>query len=417
MSELKKQLRLILPSLAAEANANTNKEIRRHLYLIKAVIASPKSVVQVCETRGVSSDQFYLWAKRLVKAKNLICLASKSKAPLRSPRQTKKRVERKIRSLRTAEPSHGAERISFDLLKLFRIKCAPSTVYNVLKRLKLISADHSRRLVKRHHKRYRRPLPGYMQMDVKYVPYRISGQQFYEFNIVDHHSTWRCLRLYRNINHFNMVRFLNEVAGICPFPIFAIQTDNGMEFTDKYRNGNVQPTGCHPVDIWCKQKGITHRLIPIGQKELNGKVENTHKQDDREFYAKDEAKNFEQLERQMRSYNERWNMLRATKALGWLTPDQSVDRAYVRAVASLIYFRDLFAPKDQQTSLVQHNQSGDAYLAVPKPKRQASQKTKPRRMGAVDRYLAWHNEDAKKNLKGLLPLPFMSQIFSSVQAS
>ena len=412
MSELKKQLRLILPSLAAEANANTNKEIRRHLYLIKAVVQSPKSVVQVCEARGVSSDQFYLWAKRLVKAKNLVCLASKSKAPLLSPRQTKKRIERKISSLRKAEPSHGAERISFDLMKLFKIKCAPSTVYNVLKRMKLISAAHSRRLVKRHHKRYRRPLPGYMQMDVKYVPYRIDGKQFYEFNIVDHHSTWRCLRLYRNITHENMVHFLGIVESECPFPVFEIQTDNGGEFTDKYRNGNVKPTGHHPVDLWCKQKEITHRLIPIGEKELNGKVENTHKQDDREFYAKDQAKTFEKLELQMRSYNERWNTQRATKALGWLTPDQSVERAYIRAVASLLAFHELFANKDRPTSLVQHSRSGDAYLAVPKPKRQARKQTKPRRPSAVDRYLGWHNEDAKKNLKGLLPLPFMSQIFS-----
>jgi hypothetical protein len=67
MSELRKQLRLILPTLSAEANANTNKEIRRHLYLIKAVVESRKSVVQVCEKRGVSTDQFYLWALRLVK--------------------------------------------------------------------------------------------------------------------------------------------------------------------------------------------------------------------------------------------------------------------------------------------------------------------------------------------------------------
>ena len=413
MSELIKQLRVILPSLSKEANANTNKEIRRHLYLIKAVVDSPKSVVQVCEARGVSTDQFYLWARRLAKFKNLICLSSKSKAPLRSPRQTKKRIERKISALRKAEPSHGPERISFDLMKLFKVKCAPSTVYNVLKRMKLISKAHSRRLVKRHHKRYRRPMPGYMQMDVKYVPYKIDGQQFYEFNIVDHHSTWRCLRLYRNINYYNMVHFLGAVERECPFPIFEVQTDNGVEFTDKYRNGNVQPTGRHPVDQWCKRKEIIHRLIPIGQKELNGKVENTHKQDDREFYAKDEAKSFEKLELQMRSYNERWNTQRATKALGWLTPDQCVERAYVRATASLLNFNELFVNKDRPTLLVQRNQNGDAFLAVPKPKPQARKPSKPRQPTALDRYLAWHDEDAKKNLKGLIPLPFMSQIFSA----
>jgi transposase InsO family protein len=412
MSELRKQLRVILPGLAKEANANTNKEIRRHLYLIKAVVESPKSVVQVCEKRGVSTDQFYLWAKRLLKAKNLTCLSSNSKKPKRSPRQTKKRIERKILALRKMEPSHGPERISFDLLKLFRIACAPSTVYNVLKRLKMISPTHSRKLTKRHHKRYRRPLPGYMQMDIKYVPYRIDGKQFYEFNIVDHSTTWRLCLLYRNINHFNIVHFLGELEEACPFPIFEIQTDNGGEFTDKYRNGRVAPSGLHPLDLWCKQRRINHCLIPIGQKELNGKVENTHKQDDREFYAKDEAKSFAQLEKQMRSYNERWNMLRATKALGWLTPDQCVERAYVRATAYLIYMRERYV-KMNAVQLVHHNSNGDAYLAVPKPQRQARKSSKPRRPTFFDRYLTWHDADRKKTLKGCLPLPFISQIFSA----
>ena len=293
MSALKNQLKLILPSLSKEANANQDKEIKRHLYLIKAVCASNKSVKQVCEGRGVSTDQFYLWAKRLLKRKTLQSLLPKSRKPMCSPNQTKKRVERKILALRKAEPSHGAERISFDLNRLFKIICAPMTVYNVLKRLKLISQAHSKRLTKRHHKRYRRPLPGYVQMDIKYVPYRINGQQFYEFNIVDHCTTWRLIRSFRNINHYNIVLFLKILEAECPFPIFEIQTDNGQEFTDKYRNGRLEPSGQHVFDRWCVARMITHRLIPIGQKELNGKVENTHKQDDREFYAGKQLKNFE----------------------------------------------------------------------------------------------------------------------------
>ena len=75
MSALKAKLRLILPGLSADANANQDKEIRRHLYLVKAVCASTKSVNQVCESRGVSTDQFYLWGNRLLKAKTL-CTSS-----------------------------------------------------------------------------------------------------------------------------------------------------------------------------------------------------------------------------------------------------------------------------------------------------------------------------------------------------
>ena len=409
MSALKIQLRLILPELSKESNANQQPEIKRHLYLIKAVCNSTKSVKQVCENRGVSTDQFYHWGKLLKRFKNLECLKSKSKKPKRSPNQTSKRIERKILVLRKLEPSHGAERISFDLKKIFKIICAPMTVYNVLVRLKLISASNSKKLTKRHHRRYRRPFAGYMQMDIKYVPYKINGQQFYEFNIVDHCTTWRFIRIFRNITHANIKLFLKGIEENCPFVIEEIQTDNGQEFTDKYRNGRIEPSGQHPLDLWCKEKNIVHRLIPIGQKELNGKVENTHKQDDREFYAGKQAINFENLERDMRGYNGRWNEVRATKALGWKTPNQSIVAAILRAIVYLRLVVEKYTPDQKPNYNIDLN--GNAVMSVPRRSPKPARKRKIKKPTAVDRYLQWHDEDQKKH-KAYLALPVMSQIFS-----
>jgi transposase InsO family protein len=410
MSALKDQLRLILPELSKESNANQQPEIKRHLYLIKAVCASTKSVKQVCESRGVSTDQFYHWGTLLKKFKNLECLKSKSKKPTRSPNQTSKHIERKILVLRKAEPSHGAERISFDLKRLFKIICAPMTVYNVLKRLKLISADYHKKLTKKHHRRYRRPFAGYMQMDIKYVPYRINGKQFYEFNIVDHCTTWRYIRIYQNITHANIKLFLKGIEENCPFPIEEIQTDNGQEFTDKYRHGLVAPSGQHVLDQWCKERNIVHRLIPIGQKELNGKVENTHKQDDREFYAGKPAVSFENLERAMRGYNGRWNEIRATKSLGWKTPNQCVEASVVRAMVYLKLMVEKY-PHGQQP-IYRYDQNGNAIMTVPKDVTVPSRKIKIKKPTAVDRYMQWHDNDQKKTYKAFLPaLPVMSQIF------
>ncbi len=412
MSALKSKLRAILPELSKESNANQDKEIKRHLYLIKAVCGSTKSIKLACEKRGVSTDQFYHWGKLLQKFKNLECLRSKSRRPKHCPRQTSRHVERKILILRRAEPSHGAERISFDLKRLFKIICAPMTVYNVLKRLKLISPDYHKKLTKRHHRRYRRPFPGYMQMDIKYVPYRINGIQFYEFNIVDHCTTWRFIRMYKNITHANILLFLKGIEENCPFPIVEIQTDNGQEFTDKYRNGRVEPSGQHPLDLWCKSHDIIHRLIPIGQKELNGKVENTHKQDDREFYAGGAAQSFEILERSMRSYNQRWNTIRATKALGWKTPDQCIEGALVRAIVYLKLTTEMY-PSGQLPVYFLNNE-GNAYMRVPKDRPAARKKIKIKKVSAVNRYMQWHEWDQKKTNKAYFPLPVMSQISSNM---
>jgi len=414
MSALKDQLRLLLPKLSAEANANQTKEIKRHLYLIRSVCESKKSVKQVCGKLGVSTDQFYLWGKRLKKFKTISCLAGKSRKPKYSPRQTKVRIERKILALRKAEPSHGPERISFDLRRLFNIVCAPGTVYNVLKRLKLISKEYSKKLTKRHHKRYRRPLPGYMQIDIKYVPYRINGAQFYEFNIVDHCTTWRLMKLYRNINYENIILFLRELEEFCPFPIFEIQSDNGIEFTDKYRGGRLTPSGLHPLDLWCAERNIIHRLIPIGQKELNGKVENTHKQDDREFFAKAQDRSFEKLEKRMQGYNDRWNNLRFTKALGWKTPNMCIEESFVQAIAYLRLMGEKYAP--QQEGLQKYDTQGNAHLPLPKDQPPTRKTKKTKTPTAVDRYLKWLDWDQKNRLKSILTVPFMFQNFSSLRA-
>ena len=332
MSKLKDQLKLILPTLSEEANHNRDPEVKFRLYALKYVTDSKKDVKTACEAKGVSTDFFYEWGGRLLRLRKLSSLKSRSRKPKRSPKQTAKRIERQIRKLRVADPAHGPERISFYLKTLFRMRCAPSTVYNVLCRLGFVDARMRKTRSKKHLKRYTRPIPGYLQMDIKHVPYKVEGKTFYEFNAVDHHSSWRLIRTYLDKSFESLVAFLAELEKECPFVIIQIQTDNGVEFTDKYRVGsNGKPRGLHPLDLWCAMRGIEHKLIPIGVKELNGKVENTHGFDDREFYSRyvHSFKNYASLERATRGWNVHWNGSRHTAKLRWRTPSQVIEAAYV----------------------------------------------------------------------------------------
>jgi transposase InsO family protein len=408
---LKLQLRKILPELSKQANTISDPGIKKKLYLIRAVVNSPKAISKICEQRGVSSDFFYKWANKLVKAKDLLILKSLSKKPKYCPHQTPKRIEKRIRALRLAEPSEGAERISYALKKFYNMVCSPSAVYAVLLRLELITEEYKKKLTKSHLKRYRRPLPGWLQMDVKYVPYLVDGEKYYEFNIVDHCSTWRCMRIYETKGFESLEKFLVEVELNCPFPIVEIQTDNGTEFTDKYRIGsNGNPTGYHPLDIWCRQREIRHKLIKIGEKELQGKVENTHKQDDRSFYAKYEFNDFWKLENAMRSWNDRWNEQRATKALGWKTPNEALVAATLSCVARMINLQKRLgiAPSE----IIKADLTGNLVLQVPTTKPEKVSKIKKvKKKNMVDRYLTWADGEAKK-LKSLLVLPTIYQIYS-----
>lgn len=396
MSQLKKELEIVLQRLGVEANKIHDKEVKKRYYAIKRVVNSKRDVKKACDFFGISTDFFYKWGRRLLKYKGLKGLTSGSKKPKKIPHQVSKAIERKIRLLRRLEPFQGPKRIAHDLFEIYKIRLSPSAVYRALKRLGLITQQGMRRRTKKHLKRYRRPLPGFLQMDVKYVPFRINGRQFYQFNAVDHHSTWRLTRVYERLTHESLCQFLELLDAECPFPIIEIQTDNGIEFTDKYRGRN-KPSGLHPLDIWCKKRDIIHRLIPLGEKELNGKVENTHKQDDREFYSFYELKDLPRLQAAMVNYNNRWNSLRATEALGWKTPDEIVDLSFVRA---MVFLRTFYEAHNPSLSI---DEAGNTSMKYVGPTTRNIKKI--RRVSTLGTYLKF--TDWLNSNKLLIPLPLI----------
>jgi hypothetical protein len=191
--------------------------------------------------------------------------------------------------------------------------------------------------------------------------------------------------------------FLTELESECPFVIFEIQTDNDMAFTDKFAFHGLGVTGQHELDRWCKERGIIHRLIPVGVKELNGKVENTHKQDDREFFAPNRFESYEKIEAGMRSYNERWNVLRATRALGYRTPNEVLQEAYVRALALHLIW-NIKSINDLEPT------KGGWPVAQKK-------KNRTRKLSVIDKYLKYLEWADKNKLPAFLAYPTMSQNF------
>ena len=245
----------------------------------------------------------------------------------------------------------------------------------------MIDKAYTKRATKKHLKRYRRPFPGYVQLDIKYVPYKIDGRQYYEFNAVDHHSSYRVMELYKNRSIDSVIDFLDKVHHQMPFKIIQIQTDNATEFTDKFSSSyGKEPSGKHAFDSWCMLRLIEHKLIPVGEKEINGKVENTHRFDDKEFYSQIDPKSFEELKILLAEHMKRWNTERATKTLSWLTPEQSVREAYIKAIAMLNYIITRYSCYIKP---IKYTYIGTARVENLKKKKKAKRKT------YVDRYLQY----------------------------
>ncbi len=72
------------------------------------------------------------------------------------------------------------------------------------------------------------------------------------------------------------------------FRIRTIKTDNGSCFTNRC-TGYLKSTDplnprLHPFDLFCQKSNIIHYLINPGKPAQNGKVERSHRSDQKMFY-------------------------------------------------------------------------------------------------------------------------------------
>ena len=177
---------------------------------------------------------------------------------------------------------------------------------------------------KKHNKKVVVLHPGkHTQMDVKYQLHLIlNGQKSYVYNLIDHASNWSFKRAYSAINSKNTEDFMNRLIKIVPFKINRLQTDNGIEFTFKWASKHPDDPKEHPLFKLCHRESINHRLIPPGEKELQGLVERSHRQDDQELFSRISPKDLEEFNVLLEEYYLERNQNRRFKKLSWLTPNE-----------------------------------------------------------------------------------------------
>ena len=141
---------------------------------------------------------------------------------------------------------------------------------------------------KRHTKKVVVRTPGkHTQMDVKYQLYLMRNKsKAFVYNFIDHASNWSFKRAYSRISAKNTLDFMERLLKVCPFKIERLQTDNGVEFTFKWTSQHPDDPKAHPLVYICDRESINHKLIPPGEKELQGLVERAHRQDDQELYSR-----------------------------------------------------------------------------------------------------------------------------------
>ena len=144
-----------------------------------------------------------------------------------------------------------------------------------------------------------------VQVDVKEVPYnclrgelRRDGKHLYQWTAIDECTRYRFIYIFEEHTPENSVRFVKMLKKAFPFKIQTIQTDNGTEFTYKY----ISETEECPLDTLLQAMGIQYKLIPPRTPWHNGKVEQSHRNDQRYFYDWEHFRTIEQANTKLKEY-------------------------------------------------------------------------------------------------------------------
>lgn len=103
--------------------------------------------------------------------------------------------------------------------------------------------------------------------------------RFYQYTIIDEASRERFIYPYREQSSYSIIDFVKCAISYFGYRPQTIQTDNGFEFAYSKDYKRI-----HPLDRFCNDIGINHKLIRPRTPWHNGKVERSHRNDQERFY-------------------------------------------------------------------------------------------------------------------------------------
>ena len=102
-----------------------------------------------------------------------------------------------------------------------------------------------------------------VQIDVKFVPAACvvgsaEGQKFYQYTAIDEYSRYRYIEAFDEHSTYSSTVFLEHMLKAFKFPVHCVQTDNGLEFTNRLASSHHKPTMFEKA---LAKHNITHKLI------------------------------------------------------------------------------------------------------------------------------------------------------------
>ena len=189
----------------------------------------------------------------------------------------------------------------------------PESLFRVMRKIGLFSAEEQKETyIPKPYEQM--PHPGErVRVDVKVVPRKCIADpelRLFHYTAIDEFTRLRLLAAYPEQSTYSSADFLRRLKAWYArrgIKVECVQTDNGFEFTNRFSNSKRDlPT---LFEKTAAELGIRHKLIRPYTPRHNGKVERSHREDQKLFYSCHAFYSLDDFVKQLAVHNRRSNNL------------------------------------------------------------------------------------------------------------
>jgi transposase InsO family protein len=225
----------------------------------------------------------------------------------------------------------------------------PESLFRVMRKMGMFQAKQEKKgYIPKPYKQMDHPGQR-VQVDVKVVPRKCIADpelRLFQYTAIDEFTRLRFLRAYPEQSAYSSADFLKRLVkwyarrGVS---IECVQTGNGFEFTNRFSNSKKDlPT---LFESTANSPGIRHKLIRPYTPRHNGKVERSHREDQKRFYSTHSFYSLTDFAQQPALHNRRSNNF-PVRPLNWPSPlefaVQYVCQTYTASLGVKWFFVSMF---------------------------------------------------------------------------
>jgi hypothetical protein len=314
---------------------------RSHMKSVTQDMRYRQSLLEYARKNGVSRasrkynksrSYIYFWKARNDGTKE--SLADRSRRPHSHPNQHKPEELKLIRDMRRRNPKLGMIEFWWRLRQRGYVR-RPESLFRVMRKLGMFPAKKPRRSHKSKPYEQMRYPGQRVQIDVKVVP-RVCipdpELRLFQYTAIDECSRLRYLGAYPEQSTYSSADFLTRSVewfkrrGV---RVECVQTDNGFEFTNRFSPSKRESQTL--FEAAAAALGIRHKLIRPYTPRHNGKVERSHREDQKRFYSIRRFYSLADFGEQLAAHQSRSNNL-PMRPLRWCSPKDFLATCTVQLV-------------------------------------------------------------------------------------